>query len=108
MALPVLLAGGEPPQIVATLLDALLGILRLAFVFARLSDPDGGSPIDMVRVAESLRGRAREVSQAAEASLREAPANWPPHPRMSIAGLPLAVASARLGLQGEIGVIVAG
>jgi hypothetical protein len=38
MALPAVWTGGEPPQIVGTLLDALLGILRLSFVFVRLND----------------------------------------------------------------------
>jgi hypothetical protein len=42
MALPALWAGGEPPRILSTLLDALLEMLRFTFVFVRLTDPDGG------------------------------------------------------------------
>jgi PAS domain S-box-containing protein len=81
MALPALSTGGEPSQILSTLLDALLGTLRLAFVFVRLNDPEGGPSIEMMRVAESLGGAAR-------------------------AGMSLA--STRLGLQGEMGIVVAG
>ena len=50
MALPALRTSGEPRQIVTTLLDALLATLRLAFVFVRLNDPEGGPPIEMMRV----------------------------------------------------------
>ena len=72
---------GDPRHIVITLADALLGTLRLAFVLVRLNDPEGGPCIEVVRVAESLQGAPR-----ADCSL----------------------ASARLGLQGEIGILVAG
>jgi PAS domain S-box-containing protein len=81
MALPALWTGGEPAHIASTLLDALLASLRLTFVVVRLNDPEGRPPIEMMRAAESLRGPAR-----AEVSL----------------------ASARLGLHGEIGIVVAG
>jgi len=72
---------GDPRHIVITLADALLGTLRPAFVVVRLNDPEGGPCIEVVRVAESLQGAPR-----ADCSL----------------------ASARLGLQGEIGILVAG
>jgi hypothetical protein len=75
LALPALWAGGEPPQIVGTLLDALLGMLRLAFVFVRVNDPEGGPCIEMVRVAEWLEGtaRAREIREAIDSSLGDSP-----------------------------------
>ena len=34
-------SGQEPAQIVSTLLDVLLGMLRLDFAYARLKDPFG-------------------------------------------------------------------
>ena len=81
MALPALSTGSEPGQVVSTLLDALLGTLRLAFVCVRLNDQESGVSIEMVRFAESLGRTARaDVSYA----------------------------SARLGLRGEIGIVVAG
>ena len=110
MALPALWTGGGPPHIVGTLLDALLGMLQLAFVFVRLNDPEDGGPVEMVRVAASWEGtaRAREISEAIDSSLGDAPLNWPPHARVCIGDVDLSVASARLGLQGEIGIVVAG
>jgi PAS domain-containing protein len=106
MALPALWAGGDPPQIVGTLLDALLGMLRLAFVFARVNHPEGGPPVEMVRVAESLgaTGGTRQINAALDAFVPK----WPAPARMCIGEVDLSVASARLGLQGEIGIIVAG
>ena len=65
-ALPALSTGGEPGLIVSALLDALLGTLRLAFACVRLNHPEGGTSIEMVRVAGSLEGtdQAREISEA--------------------------------------------
>jgi hypothetical protein len=50
MALPALSPGREPRQIVESLVDALIGMLHLVFVFVRLNDPDSGRPIEIVRV----------------------------------------------------------
>ena len=110
MALPGLWAGGEPPQIVSTLLDALIGMLHLAFVFVRLNDPEGGPSIEMVRVDESLEGtaRAREISEAIDSSLGDAPPKSRSPAAVSVGEIDLSVASARLGLDGELGIIVAG
>ena len=109
MALPALHADGKP-QIVSALLDALLEMLRLAFVFVRVNDPEGGSPIEMARVAESLGGtaRTREIREAIDSSFGDTTLQWPSRTRVFVAGLDLFVASAHLGLSGEIGGIVAG
>ena len=110
MALPALSTGGEPDQIVSTLLDALLGTLRLAFVSVRLNDPEGGPSIERMRVAESLAGAARiqDISKAIDSLLGDAPLSWPPRARVFVGDTDLSVASARLGLRGEIGGVVAG
>jgi hypothetical protein len=39
LALPAIWSGGGPSHIVRTLLDVLLGMLRLDFVYVRLNDP---------------------------------------------------------------------
>jgi len=110
MALPALWTDGEPAQIVSTLLDALLGTLRLGFVGVRLNDPEGGRSIEMVRVAESLQGTAgaRDISQAIDSSLRDAPTRWPSRAQVFIREVDLSVACAPLGIRGEIGIVAAG
>src|SRR4030095_3039474 len=64
--LPGLSTGEEPAQIATAVMGALLGVLQLVFVSVRLSDSDASHPVEMVRVAESLRGlvQAGDVSPA--------------------------------------------
>ena len=81
MALPALSSGSEPGQIVSTLTDALLGMLGLAFVCVRLNDPESGPSIETMRIGDTLGGTARSD---------------------------VSFASARLGLGGELGIVVAG
>jgi hypothetical protein len=57
LALPAVWSGNPPRQIVDTLLDALLRMLRLDFVFARLQDPITGAPMEATRVADSCKLR---------------------------------------------------
>src|ERR1700739_246126 len=59
-ALPAMWSGGEPSQIVQTLLDALLRMLQLDLVYVRLRD----SPIEMVRFAPSQK--QAETDQTAD------------------------------------------
>ena len=106
-ALPAQWTGGEPADIVSTLLDTLLDTLRLAFVCVRLNDPEGGLT---VRVSDSWESSAggQEITERLKRSLGEEPLKWPPRSRVSIGDIDVAVASAHLALQSEIGVVVAG
>lgn len=110
MALPALWTGGEPQQIAGTLLDALVGMLQLTFAFVRLNDPDGGQPIELARTHERIGGmvRPRNIAAALDESLGDTDLEWPRSARLSIGGTAVRVACARLGLAGQIGVIVAG
>ncbi len=51
---------------------------------------------------------AREIREAINMSLGDAPPHWPPRARMLISGSELSVASAGLGPNGGIGGVVAG
>jgi hypothetical protein len=107
-ALPALWAGGGPPRIVGTLLDALLGMLSPAFVFARVKDPDGEPVIEMVRVGEAWKGRLSitEIRQVIGATLEDQTPDCTPGTSVSLGGTRFAVASARLGLQAETGTVI--
>src|SRR6202007_1824878 len=50
LALPAIWTGREPAEILNTLLDVLLGMLRLDFVYTRVSNSIGGEAIEMVRL----------------------------------------------------------
>src|ERR1700733_1938742 len=53
LTLPAMWSGGEPSQIVHTLLDALLRMLQLDIVYVRLKEAGDRVPIEMVRFAQS-------------------------------------------------------
>ncbi|MGD0227765.1 MAG: PAS domain S-box protein [Terriglobia bacterium] len=108
--LPAIWSGGEPSQIVHTLLDALLSMLPLDLVYVRLKDHVGEAPIEMVRVAQSrkLMPRPQEICEVFNPWLGADPQRWPPLVRNPIGDGDISIVPLRLGLQGEIGVIVAG
>jgi PAS domain S-box-containing protein len=111
LALPAIWSGHEPSQIVSTLLDVLLGMLRLDFAYARLSDSiGGGAPIEMVRFADprNLTAQPQEIGGALKRWLTGGPltsAFVVPNP---VGEGDVSIAPLRLGLQDEVGVLVAG
>ena len=72
-ALPAMWSGGEPSQIVHTLLDALLRMLQLDLVYVRLKDSGGQAPIEMVRFA-----RSQETEPSRTRSARYLNTGWGP------------------------------
>src|SRR2546427_6345687 len=110
LALPALWSGYETSQIVSTLLDVLLGMLRLDFAYARLSAGIDDSPIEVVRVAQRrhLAGQPQEAGRALSPWLTGDPPATPfvvPNP---VGEGEVTIAPFRLGLQEEVGVVVAG
>jgi C4-dicarboxylate-specific signal transduction histidine kinase len=110
LALPAMWSGAEPAQIVHTLLDALLGMLRLDLVYVRLKDPSGEAPIEMVRLAPSreLTILPQEIGETLRRCIGDDPQKWPPLVRNRVGDEDLSIVPMRLGLHGEIGIIVTG
>ena len=110
LAIPALWRGQESAQIVSTLLDVLVGLLRLDFAYARLKDPVGGAPIEMVRLAQSrnLTARPQEIGQVLNGWLGDDSQKWPLLVRNPLGDGDVSIVPLRLGLRDEIGVIVAG
>jgi PAS domain S-box-containing protein len=106
LALPAIWRGRDASQIVQTLLDVLLVLLRLDFVYVRLKDPVGGPPIEMSRVAEARKLTARPA--VLNRTLGPDPQKWAPLTRCRIGDGDISVVPLRLALQNEFGVIVAG
>src|SRR3989454_9665550 len=96
---------------VSTLLEAMVGMLRLDFAYARLSDSFGsGAPIEMVRLAHhrNLTAELQEIGQLLHPWLTGDPRPSPivvPNP---VGEGEVSIAPFQLGLQDELGVIVAG
>jgi PAS domain S-box-containing protein len=111
LALPAIWGGREPSQIVSTLLDVLLGMLRLDFAYARLSDAiGGGTPIEMVRSAHprNLTVQPQEIGHALNPWLTGDPRTSPLVMPNLLGEGTVSIAPLRLGLQNEVGVLVAG
>jgi PAS domain S-box-containing protein len=110
LALPAMWSGGEPSRIAHTLVDALLSMLQLDLVFIRLKDAGGRGPIELVRFAESqLQGAyAHESGEALKQWLGTEPQQRPPQSRILLGDRNISIVPLGLGLQSEIGVIVAG
>jgi DNA-binding NtrC family response regulator len=110
LALDAVRTGREPAEIVGTLLDALLSALRADFVYASLKDTAGDSPIEIVRFAQTREpiSNAQSIIQMLHGWLRDELYEWPSRARYFIEGVDFSLATSRLGLSGESGVIVAG
>ncbi|MGE0040838.1 MAG: PAS domain-containing protein [Vicinamibacterales bacterium] len=110
MGLPAVWGGAKPSQILATLLDALLGMLRLTFVLVVVTDPDGGPPLELMRVAPPLEGltRAEELTDALGIPRSVPTPRWLPNADVRVGDAELRVAAVPLGIIGERGVVVAG
>jgi formate hydrogenlyase transcriptional activator len=110
LALAAVWSGREPDGIVGTLLDALISVLRLDFVYARLTDAAGRSPVEMARFAQAREPTPNPLAlgQLLSGWLGDDLYKWPSQARSLIEGTDYSVATSRLGLSGEFGVIVAG
>jgi PAS domain S-box-containing protein len=109
LTLPAIWSGHEPSRIASTLLDALLGILRLDFAYFRLSDSNGGTPIEMVRVA----GRRNPAVQPQEVGRALNPLLAETRPSPLVVPNPVgegevSIVPLRLTVQEQLGILVAG
>src|SRR5215467_13327950 len=109
LALPAMWTGQDPEQIVSTLLDVLVGMLRLDFAYVRLNHPVGGDLIEMVRQdpLRPLVADSRSVGQTFNdwfgAELRK----WPPRARNPFGDGNLSIVPLGSGRENDSGVIVA-
>jgi two-component sensor histidine kinase len=107
LGLPAVWTGREPAEIVSSLLDTLLGMLRLDFVYGRLQNP---MPIEIVRAAPSqqLGARQQDFAEIFRPWLEEDPQKWPMAVPNPVGDGDISIIPLRLGLHGEGGLIVAG
>ena len=110
LALPAIWSGSDAPDIARSLLDVLMVMLQLDFLYIRLKDAMGGAPIEMVRRTQSQRkvAASEEIGAMLDQWLGEDPATWAPRARTSVFGDDMYIVPLRLGLQAETGMIVAG
>jgi PAS domain S-box-containing protein len=110
LALPAIWSGSESSQILGTLLDVLLTMLRLDFVYARLSDASDSPPIEVVGLGHRRHSsvQPQQFGQALDRWLTDdQTASRCVVPDPAGEG-EVSIASFSLGLQHEGGVLVAG
>lgn len=109
LTLPVIWSGREAPQIVSTLLDALLRLLSLDFAYLRLDPTIDGTPIEAIRAAEPLAAaRIEAVREMLGRMVTEAGAISPQRIPNPIGDGEVSIAPFQLGIRDEGGILVAG
>ena len=110
LALPAMWSGSKPGDIVHTLLDSLLRMLDLDFVYMGLTNLVDAAPSETVRVAQSQEQmfRPRELCTFLNRWLGDDPQKRYLQERSHIGDEEVSLVSWPLGVQREIGVIVAG
>jgi PAS domain S-box-containing protein len=108
LALPAIWSGGDPSQVLQTLLEALMRMLRLDLVSVRLTDLAGEAPVEIVRIAEprTPMPSAREICEALNRSFGGNSRKWPPLLRNLMGEGDVSIVRLPLGLQGELGMMV--
>jgi transcriptional regulator with GAF, ATPase, and Fis domain len=107
LALPAIFTGREPDQIIAALLDVLMGMLRLDAAYAEIKDPAGCAPISMMRPVPS------ENPTVGRLEIQQALNHWPKED-FHASSLVLkqstgdvSIVPLRLGFHNELGWVVA-
>ena len=110
LALPAMWSGSKPGDIVHTLLDSLLRMLDLDFVYVGLTNLVDAAPSETLRVAQSQEQmfRPRELCTFLNRWLGDDPQKRYLQERSHIGDEEVSLVSWPLGVQREIGVIVAG
>jgi PAS domain S-box-containing protein len=110
LALPAVWSGSEPDRILETFLDALLVMLDLDFLYARVRLDSHEAPIDALKTNQ-LSGKSysgEEIRQALNQWFGEDLQQWPEEVLRHLGGREVSVFPIRMGTEGELGLIVAG
>ena len=110
VALPAAWVGADPSFIAGDLLDTLAGMLAVDLVFVRLVHPTTGTLIEKARVTPGwqLPPRAHAVGTIFDLLLGDDPRQWPPVLRERVGYRDLSIVALPVGLQADLGVMIAG
>ncbi len=110
LALPALWSGGDASHIARTLMAVLQRLLELDVIYVYINDPSSGAGVELARVDQSpaTPSQAREIGAELHGLLGDDPQKWPSRIERSFRDKNISIVPMRLGLQGEIGTIIAG
>jgi len=107
LALPAVWSGREPSQIVQILLDALLEMLSLDFIYVSLNDPVTQFSTDLLRAADSykLKVPSEQIRKTVTAWIAGDSQNSTSVLRTRVGNQDISLFPIPLGLQGEFGIM---
>ena len=110
LAFPAIWTGRESSQIIDSFLEELLRMLGLDFAYVRLADFGGDTPVEVLRVAplSKLDSPSQEICEMISRSFGTEPQRKRRSVPNRIGTREISMVSLQLGLQGEIGTLVAG
>ena len=110
LALPAVWSGNEPSHIVDVLLDALLRMLRLDFIYARLEKTVAAAPTEFMRVGDSCKCglESQEIQSKLGQWFGGGSRESLPLNRNRLGGVDISIFPLPLGVRGDIGVIILG
>lgn len=110
LALPAVWSNSGPRRILDTFLDALLVMLDLDLLYARVQFDSREMPIDSLRTSKLYGPNPghEEITRRLNRWLGETPKKWPEEAFRGLGELEVSVFPLGMGLQGELGLIVAG
>ncbi len=110
LALPAVWSGGEPRRILKTILDALLEMLDLDFLYGRTRfEPESG-PMEVLGIAQpcAISAGPEAIHQALHQWFGQDAHGWPGEMRRRIGDQEISIFPLSLGVGGDLGLLVAG
>lgn len=110
LALPAVWNGQEPGQIVGTFHDALTAMLNLDFLYTRVRSEASGEAIEALTTdpPSTAAQNAENVRRILVERFGDGTREGPTEASCELGGQETSLLSMRLGLDGEIGVVIAG
>jgi PAS domain S-box-containing protein len=106
LALPAAWRGRDPAEILSTFVDSLMGILTLDFFYARVMVEAYENPLEALRSGPAHR--TDEIAQSLNDWLNEDQIDRSSSTRRKIGGQEISIFPMRMGVEGDLGLIVAG
>jgi PAS domain S-box-containing protein len=106
LALPFAWRGREPVEILSTLVDSLMGMLSLDFLYVRVRVESDEKPLEALRTGPSYR--ADEIARSLDDWLSEAEDDQGLETRRKIGDPQISIFILRMSLASDLGFIVAG
>ena len=110
LALPAVWSGSEPDRILETFLDALFGMLDLDFLYSRVKTGVDGAVFEDLKSSSRFAStsNAHDIRLLLHQELGDDRQKWPLETRCHLRGQETSLLTMRLGIEDEIGIVLAG